>query len=104
MQLSLQCRAKPIVTFAAALLVLVVAATQSAGAERSSEELAKETQNPVANLISVPFQNNFNFNSGAKDAMVWVMNVQPVIPNPADQELEPDHTHHLAGHQSTAAV
>jgi len=30
----------------------------------------------------VPFQNNFNFNSGAKDATVWVMNVQPVIPIP----------------------
>ena len=27
--------------------------------DKKTEELAKETQNPVANLISVPFQNNF---------------------------------------------
>jgi hypothetical protein len=47
---------------------------------KSAEELAKETQNPVANLISVPFQNNFNFGIGPNDATQWVMNVQPVIP------------------------
>jgi hypothetical protein len=47
---------------------------------KSAEELAKETQNPVANLISVPFQNNFNFGIGPNDATQWVLNVQPVIP------------------------
>ena len=34
---------------------------------KSAEELAKETQNPIANLISVPFQNNFNFGFGPND-------------------------------------
>ena len=48
--------------------------------ETSATELAKQTQNPVADLISVPFQNNFNFNTGPNDKTVWVMNVQPVIP------------------------
>ena len=47
---------------------------------KSAEELAKETQNPVANLISVPFQNNFNFGIGPNDTTQWVLNVQPVIP------------------------
>jgi len=47
---------------------------------KSAEELAKETQNPVANLISVPFQNNFNFGIGPNDATQWICNVQPVIP------------------------
>jgi hypothetical protein len=47
---------------------------------KSAEELAKETQNPVANLISVPFQNNFNFGLGPNDATQWILNVQPVIP------------------------
>lgn len=34
----------------------------SASAEMSEEELAKLAQNPVDNLISVPFQNNTNPN------------------------------------------
>ena len=45
--------------------------------EESVTELAKKTQNPVADLISVPFQNNFNFNSGTKDATVYVLNPAP---------------------------
>ena len=48
--------------------------------ESETERLAKETQNPIANLISVPFQNNFNFGIGPNDATQWVLNVQPVIP------------------------
>jgi len=32
----------------------------------SAEELAKIAQNPVANMISVPFQNNFNFDVGPR--------------------------------------
>jgi hypothetical protein len=54
--------------------------TGSAPAGASETELAKKTQNPVADLISVPFQNNFNFGTGPDDDTVWVMNVQPVIP------------------------
>jgi len=49
-------------------------------ADEDETELAKKTQNPVADLISVPFQNNFNFNTGPEDKTVWVLNVQPVIP------------------------
>lgn len=40
----------------------------AAAADDSATELAKKTQNPVADLISVPFQSNFNFNAGDKDA------------------------------------
>ena len=53
---------------------------------KSAEELAKETQNPVANLISVPFQNNFNFGLGPNDVTQWVLNVQPVIPIPLNKD------------------
>ncbi len=45
-----------------------------------AEELAKETQNPVAKLISVPFQNNFNFNLGPNHVTQYNLNIQPVIP------------------------
>jgi hypothetical protein len=43
-------------------------------------ELAKKLQNPVANLISVPLQNNWDFSIGPADAMRYTLNVQPVIP------------------------
>ncbi len=43
-------------------------------------ELAKQTQNPVADLISIPFQNNINFGLEPNHRMQNVLNVQPVIP------------------------
>ena len=54
--------------------------------EPSEEELAKQTQNPVADLISVPFQNNFNFGTGSKNRTVWILNIQPVIPIKISEE------------------
>jgi hypothetical protein len=51
------------------------------GEEGTSEgELAKKTQNPVADLISVPIQNNFNFNIGPYNQTQSVFNIQPVVP------------------------
>ena len=43
-------------------------------------ELAKKTQNPVADLISIPLQNNFNFGVGPNNVTQYVGNLQPVIP------------------------
>jgi hypothetical protein len=43
-------------------------------------ELVKKTLNPIASLISVPFQNNWDFGIGPSDAMKYTMNFQPVIP------------------------
>jgi hypothetical protein len=42
--------------------------------------LAQQAQNPIANLISVPFQNNVNFNVGPFDQTQNILNIQPVIP------------------------
>ena len=56
-------------------------ATPAMGQEPSAVELAKKTQNPVADLISVPLQSNFNFGAGFHhNKMAYVLNVQPVIP------------------------
>jgi len=43
-------------------------------------DLQKAVQNPVANLISVPVQNNSNFGIGPYDRTQEVLNIQPVIP------------------------
>ena len=49
---------------------------------QDTEELAKESQNPVANMISLPFQNNTNFNAGPFNRTQDILNIQPVIPMP----------------------
>ena len=54
-----------------------LATAQSGG---DTQALAKAAQNPVANLISVPFQNNTDFNAGPKEKTRNVLNIQPVLP------------------------
>ena len=61
------------------------AATDQTPAAAESEEsktaaLAKAAQNPVANLISFPLQNNTNFGIGPYERAQNVLNIQPVIP------------------------
>jgi hypothetical protein len=48
--------------------------------ELSAEDLAKLAQNPIGNLISLPFQNNTNFNVGPQRGVQDILNIQPVIP------------------------
>ena len=48
--------------------------------EDETEELARAVQNPVASLISLPFQNNTNFEFGPRDKTFNVLNIQPVWP------------------------
>lgn len=43
-------------------------------------DLRAASQNPVADLISLPIQNNVNFGVGPRDRTGWVTNIQPVIP------------------------
>lgn len=53
---------------------------------QSQEELARAAQNPVASMISLPFQNNTNFGYGPDDDVQNVLNIQPVWPFPLGEK------------------
>ncbi|MFO1313363.1 MAG: hypothetical protein U1F41_15010 [Burkholderiales bacterium] len=69
-------------------LVVSLALASPVFAELSPEELAKLAQNPVGNLISVPFQDNVNLNYGPQKATQNVLNIQPVLSQPGFEPSE----------------
>ncbi len=65
------------------------------------EDLAKKSQNPIADLVSVPFQSNTNFNAGPFNRTQEVLNIQPVVPLHINADWNADLAHHHARGQST---
>lgn len=61
-------------------LVLAAGGTAAVAAGDDATELAKKLQNPVADLISVPFQLNMNYDYGPENDTQSVLNIQPVVP------------------------
>lgn len=59
---------------------VLLLATQDGRADTDVSDQAKQSQNPIADLISVPLQNNANLNAGPERGTLDVLNVQPVIP------------------------
>ena len=57
------------------LLILLVGA-----AKASDSDLAKASQNPVADMISLPIKNKLNFDRGEEDAFAFELELQPVLP------------------------
>jgi hypothetical protein len=71
-------RCPPIAPLTLAACALLAPPAQ---AQDSAEELAKQLSNPVAALISVPLQLNYDQDIGpAEGGKRWTLNVQPVVP------------------------
>jgi len=45
-----------------------------------ADDLAKQSQNPLGTVISMPFENNFYTNIGPSDATAYALNLKPVYP------------------------
>jgi hypothetical protein len=63
-----------------ALLLCGLHVPRTAQGADDATELAKKTQNPVADLVSLPFQFNFNSGGGYGDETFLNLNFQPVVP------------------------
>jgi len=74
--LHISMKAIPVLVILACCLCTIRAAGQD-----DASELAKKLANPVASLISIPLQSNFDFRIGPdKDGWRYTLNIQPVIP------------------------
>jgi hypothetical protein len=74
---------------AAALAALALAFAGDSGAQTSTSdaELATKLSNPVASMISVPLQFNWDHQFGdARDGHKATLNVQPVVPSQLDDD------------------
>ena len=80
-----QLRAEPVIAEPDLPAQTREATAQDSGA---TEALAEQAQNPIANLISVPFQNNTTLGMGPKeDQTLNVLNIQPVVPFRLNEDL-----------------
>lgn len=60
--------------------VMAACLAAPAHAEESADEIAQKLSNPVASMISIPFQYNADFGFGSEDGTKQTLNIQPVIP------------------------
>ena len=66
--------------FLISMLTLSFGSVALAQDDADTEALAKAAQNPIADLIRLPLQNNTNFNVGPQERTQNILNVQPVWP------------------------
>jgi hypothetical protein len=81
------CKHTAALVLACALFPAVARAQQPAAAEHDTADLAKQLSNPVASLVSVPFQFNWEQNVGPSDLTRFILNVQPVMPFSVNEDV-----------------
>lgn len=64
----------------AALLTLAVAFGPPPLLAAGEQDLAKQSQNPVGDVVSLPFENNVLFGIGPSDSHAYLLNLKPVYP------------------------
>ena len=69
-----------------AVLTATMLVAMSTAHAQQGEDLRAAAQNPVGDLISVPFQNNTNFDIGRSDNTQNVLDIQPVYPLHLNQD------------------
>ncbi len=62
------------------VFLLLVACLPGVGRAQDDTQLAQKSQNPVADLISIPFENDLNFGVGPREDLQYILQAQPVIP------------------------
>jgi hypothetical protein len=63
-----------------AVLGLVVCPFAVMAEDSADSDLAKQSQNPISTLISLPFENISSFNNGPEDAYFNTLLIKPVLP------------------------
>jgi hypothetical protein len=61
-------------------LIAALLFTASVSSAEDDRALAKASQNPIGNLISVPLETNVDFGVGTKDTQIGTFTFKPVYP------------------------
>jgi hypothetical protein len=75
-----------VVVFAVLVAPSLAAAQEPESTPEDQTDLAKQVQNPVADLVSVPLQFNFNSGGDLGARSNLILNVQPVVPMEVTKE------------------
>lgn len=68
-------------TFKYICIIFYFFATSLSCYANNSNELALRLANPLAHMVSIPLQNNFDLRSGVnKNGSIYTLNIEPVIP------------------------